>query len=543
MPEEEKPMEEKKLRSWENWVVLAGIAFYARSYLLAAAARFNSCLDILAGNGIPAEMINQSLGDYSPVRNIIVPVILLAAFVYLAWFTFHRYAFPLLRKKSFSPAGIPYLFLTVVLLLAGCFLFGHFRIYPELTSYHGGFEDSFHFFQVTRKISLLGYSLTLLWAIFLFEAFSQGFYALCGRLRREGPMFDLVINFLFAICSLVFLVFLGVLGNIQHFELRELPGHTSVPFVLVMAVAVIYGQDYFYLDLQAKRSRKGYLSGVFGVIALCFFSALLIEVLQVIYRITDGQKGGDQDFRPTFEALRYAVMNHLPRSGSVALPAAALALGAGWVRYLFYRQENKLQAQVTVKSAELDQLRAQVNPHFLFNALNTLYSVALKENAETTASGIQKLGDMMRFMLNENNHDQISISREVEQLENYIDIQRMRIDETPDIRITVHLQQPGTEIRIAPMLLNPFVENAFKHGISLVNPSWIHITLTFDKESLFFKVHNSLHAARDTDPEKFNNGIGLENVRRRLNLLYPQRHRLVIEQSEQDFFVSLTLRY
>jgi len=519
-------MEEKKLRFWENWVVLAGVALFARNYLVSLTKRFNDDIDILAGNGVPAPLINTYLEEYNHFWNSLFPVCLMALAVYVAWWVFHHYAFPLLREKPSYAIGVSYLFFTITLIFTGYYIHQHLREYWELTGHHELFPHGFHFFQRTRKITLLSNSIVYLWLIFLYEACSQGFYAFCRKLRQEGPMYSLIINFLFAFCLLVFLVLLGILGYARY-DMRTL---NDFFYILILCVAVIYGQDYFYRNLLLNRGKKRLASGIFMVVGLCFFSVLTIEILNT-------------GFRYPYESVIYRWVTNLPEISLITLVTGIVALIAGTLRYLVYWQKNKLQTQVTVKSAELDQLKAQVNPHFLFNALNTLYSVALKEKAETTASGIQKLGDMMRFMLNENNHDQISIYREVEQLENYIEIQRMRIEETPDIRITVNLQRPETEIRIAPMLLNPFVENAFKHGISLVNPSWIHITLTFDKENLYFKVHNSLHPSREPDPEKFNNGIGLENVKRRLNLLYPLRHRLVIEQSEQDFFIALTLQY
>lgn len=519
-------MEEKKLRFWENWVVLAGIVLFARNHLLAQTKRFNNDIDILVDNGVPAALINTYQEHYNHFWNTVFPVSLMALMVYLAWFIFHHYAFPLLTQKPSRSTGVSYLFFTVTLLFAGYYIHQNLRIYWELTGHHPLFPNNFHFFMRARKISLLANSLVYFWAILFYEACSQGFYTLCKRLRREGSMYSLIINFLFVICLLAFLIFLGILGHYRY-DMRSL---MDLFYVMILGVAFIFGQDYFYRTLHRDQGRRGLASGIFIVIAACFFSALIIEVLNAGFRYT---------FEPVWARLRRS----LPESSLTGLLTGLVALAAGSVRYLMHWQKNKLQTQVNVKSAELDQLKAQVNPHFLFNALNTLYSVALKESAETTASGIQKLGDMMRFMLNENHQDQIPISREVEQLENYIEIQRMRIDETQDIRISVHIQRPEAEIRIAPMLLNPFVENAFKHGISLVNPSWIHITLTFDKDTLFFKVHNSLHINRESDPEKFNHGIGLENVRRRLNLLYPQQHHLVIEQSEQDFFVSLTLKY
>jgi len=117
----------------------------------------------------------------------------------------------------------------------------------------------------------------------------------------------------------------------------------------------------------------------------------------------------------------------------------------------------------------------------------------------------------------------------------------MRLDESHNIEIRVTIQEPEREIYLAPMMLVPFVENAFKHGISLRYPSWIYTTLTLDATHLYFKVHNSLHPKHANDPEDEQSGLGLDNVRKRLELIYPGRHQLTIQQSEQDYFVGLTL--
>jgi LytS/YehU family sensor histidine kinase len=223
--------------------------------------------------------------------------------------------------------------------------------------------------------------------------------------------------------------------------------------------------------------------------------------------------------------------------------AILASLFHAYIRSILSKEKTVLQTQVSATSAELSGLRSQINPHFLFNALNSLYATALKEKSDKTADGIQKLGDMMRFMLQENNQDRIPLDKEVEYLHNYIDIGRMRIDESQGVEIRVNIQQPDREIYIAPMMLNPFVENAFKHGVSLQHPSWIYITLTLDATKLYFKVHNSLHPKKDYDPEENSSGVGLANVKKRLQLIYPNRHTLDIQQSDKDFFVSLTLLY
>jgi two-component system LytT family sensor kinase len=201
-----------------------------------------------------------------------------------------------------------------------------------------------------------------------------------------------------------------------------------------------------------------------------------------------------------------------------------------------------LKTELGQSDANLNFLKSQINPHFLFNALNTLYGTALQENADRTGEGIQKLGDMMRFMLQENTQDQILLSRDIDYVRNYISLQKLRTSTSGSITIETQIADYAGELMIAPMLLIPFVENAFKHGISLVNPSHIKVTLQTKDNTLYFDVHNSIHIRSDNDPEKGQSGIGLENVKQRLNLLYPDRHELIIRENATEFFIHITLK-
>ncbi|MEN0096614.1 MAG: histidine kinase [Pedobacter sp.] len=212
-----------------------------------------------------------------------------------------------------------------------------------------------------------------------------------------------------------------------------------------------------------------------------------------------------------------------------------------------YKQKNRseirsLKTQLGKSDANLSFLQSQINPHFLFNALNTLYGTALQENAERTSEGIQKLGDMMRFMLHENVQDRILLTRDVDYLENYIALQKLRTSKSADIVIETQIEPQLNNLQITPMLLIPFVENAFKHGISLQHPSHIKITLQTKANTLYFDVHNSIHIKPENDPEKLRSGIGLANVKQRLALLYPGKHELMIRESAKEFFIHLTIQ-
>ena len=201
-----------------------------------------------------------------------------------------------------------------------------------------------------------------------------------------------------------------------------------------------------------------------------------------------------------------------------------------------------LKTELGTSNAGLQFLRSQINPHFLFNALNTLYGTALVENAERTGEGIQKLGDMMRFMLHENHQDKIVLSREIDYLHNYIDLQNLRIALSPNIKIEVGIEDITGYYEIAPMLLIPFVENAYKHGISLKNNSWINVNLSKTGNTLNLDVRNSIHPEQENDPERYHSGTGLDNVKQRLELLYPQNHELVIRRNTQEFFIHLSIK-
>lgn len=205
------------------------------------------------------------------------------------------------------------------------------------------------------------------------------------------------------------------------------------------------------------------------------------------------------------------------------------------------RQLKYLETRVTKSDADLKFLRSQINPHFLFNALNTLYGVALMEKSDNTADGIQKLGDMMRFMLHENNQEIIPLEKEVTYLQNYIEFQKLRTRSSSDMSISYDLDIDECEKLIAPMLLVPFVENAFKHGISSLRKSWVTASLECNETTIVFKVNNSMHPQQEFDHDKHQSGIGLENVRQRLRLIYPGNHVLEIRSDNVEFSVTLTI--
>ena len=188
-------------------------------------------------------------------------------------------------------------------------------------------------------------------------------------------------------------------------------------------------------------------------------------------------------------------------------------------------------------SAELSYLKAQINPHFLFNTLNGIYSLAI-ENSDYTATAIVKLSGMMRYILSDAGGDFVSLDKEVNYISDYIELQKVRFDNT--FQLTYDLNGHAGGKKIAPLLLLPFVENAFKHGVNPEEESIIFISIDINNSDLTLIVKNKKVNISSNDQASV--GLGIENTRTRLQHLYPAKHHLNIEESSTDFTVTLTIQ-
>lgn len=219
-----------------------------------------------------------------------------------------------------------------------------------------------------------------------------------------------------------------------------------------------------------------------------------------------------------------------------------LILSESLLQFSFYlkyiRKNQALRLELGHKDSSLSQLKSQINPHFLFNSLNSLYGLALEESSPKTSTGIQKLSEMMRFMLRENVEDSIEVSKEIEYIENYIELQKLRVAGNDKVRLAYDIDN-ACEGKITPMLIIPFIENAFKHGVSAHLDSWIDIELKCEKDSIHLNVKNSNH--RKTKSTEEESGIGLENVRQRLAMLYPNKHLFQIFDNDGSFEINLKI--
>lgn len=180
--------------------------------------------------------------------------------------------------------------------------------------------------------------------------------------------------------------------------------------------------------------------------------------------------------------------------------------------------------------SELSFLKAQINPHFFFNTLNNIYALTVVDG-EAARESIHKLSRMMRYVLYETQQPTVMLSHEIAFVQDYIQLMKLRLTD----KVSVKFEQPSPlhDVPIAPMLLLPFIENAFKHGVSAVEPSCITISIKQQGRQLHLEVQNSLFTEKKVTLDD-SNGIGLANTRRRLDLLYSDRYNLTVNENTSD---------
>ena len=220
---------------------------------------------------------------------------------------------------------------------------------------------------------------------------------------------------------------------------------------------------------------------------------------------------------------------------TVAGFAVAIKLLKQWY---FKNTENQVLEKEKLR-AELELLKGQLHPHFMFNTLNGIYSLALKES-QRTADAILNLSNLMRYMMTESGQTIIALSQEIEIIRTYIMMEQNRFGDRLDV--AVNIQGDMNDKFIAPLILLPFVENGFKHGTSkMSDQAWMSLELMVKDSELKFKLINGKPTHSDKSAVS-PSGIGLNNVKKRLGLLYPQGHELRLTEDDSTFIVSLMVQ-
>jgi len=313
-------------------------------------------------------------------------------------------------------------------------------------------------------------------------------------------------------------------------------------YVRTFIFALIFYLNFFFLipRLLFKQKKLTYY----------FSAALLIAVLYLanmqVNRIINDQPGF-QPQKVEFDKLkkefkfipkhpwRLDVYNFIFTSVLISGFSIGLRMAG---RYNENEKQRK-EMEKEMLNSELAFLKNQISPHFFFNTLNNIYSL-IEINAADAQKAILQLSKMMRYMLYESEQGNTLLSKEIEFMRNYVELMKLRLTNKVDLQ--VRFPEKFDDFSIPPLLFIPFIENAFKHGVSYREASFINILLTADHREIHFECRNSAGSGKEDNPKE-NSGIGLENVRKRLTLLFPEKHKLDIYQTGETFTVKLGINF
>ncbi len=300
-------------------------------------------------------------------------------------------------------------------------------------------------------------------------------------------------------------------------------------WVSLTCIFIAFYINYFVLvDLFFFRNKKP----VFYILNI-----LLIILLYVLLRHTLKSSL----FHPTVDGkIVRQVRNGAMTTIQLILPIIlSIGMCLGLKVNTRFRKSQLLLEQIkqTQLNSEIKYLKYQVQPHFLFNTLNNIY--ALVDSApEIAKESIHTMSKMMRYLLHEASNSKVSLTKEIEFIERYIELMQLRVSSNVTLKKNFPIiNQP---IQIAPLLLISFVENAFKHGIDAVKPSFINVELSIDREYINYKVINSSFPEKEKVTDS---GIGLENLKKRLELVYPKKFELKVKEEANLFIAELKLKF
>jgi LytS/YehU family sensor histidine kinase len=297
-------------------------------------------------------------------------------------------------------------------------------------------------------------------------------------------------------------------------------------------MGLVYGILYFFIPRYFSKDKKNYVT----TIMLALFISLIacINYLNFLMIFSISTRMGFFDKMPGMDFIipiwiRQVLFNYPAVVGF----AVAIKLLKRW----WMKQKETEQLTREKISAELQLLKAQVHPHFLFNTLNNIYSFILKGSSRAPEM-VKKLSSLLNYILNECNHPLVPLKKELTLIQDYIELEQIRYGDK--LNLGLHIQGNPEGKMISPLLLIPFVENSFKHGTSrMLTHPWVKLDIHIERDSLNFKISNN-------KPERDNEtiakkGIGLNNVKKRLQLLYPGAYSLNITENEMSFDVSMKI--
>ena len=299
----------------------------------------------------------------------------------------------------------------------------------------------------------------------------------------------------------------------------------------------IIGSSYFLVYFQIPRyiyPRKYWQFALSFIVSMYVFTVL--ARLLTIY-VAEPVLGLDEPF-PDMWAIVLVSIDRLIQNYFFTVALASFSMAAIKMikeHTLTKRRSERLEKEKT--EAELNFLKAQIHPHFLFNTLNNLYTLTLQKS-DLAPTTVVKLSEMLDYMLYQCNDPEVPVHKELQLLNNYIDLERLRYGERLDFSFKQAIDKPDT--MVAPLILLSLVENAFKHGVSgSIKKPVIQMSLTVADGKLDMEVFNSKPLKQQADPEGYKEGIGVSNIKRQLELVYSGRYEMKVDEKEDSYRVKL----
>jgi sensor histidine kinase YesM len=311
-------------------------------------------------------------------------------------------------------------------------------------------------------------------------------------------------------------------------------GVSAVEALLYMPIHIIYSYAIIYLLIPAFLLRNRYLSFLTGVVIFTFLAAIVSHLITYLwitpYRLSQGTP-------PPLSSFFFGLMAGLRGGLQTGGFAAAIVL----LKHFYMKQQANQQLEREKLTAELQLLKSQVHPHFLFNTLNHLYALTLTSSGQAP-DVVLKLSGLLSYMLYECDAPKVLVSNEIKLVQTYIELEKMRYGDRVDIAVNV--RGNSKDKLIAPLLLIPFIENSFKHGVSeQLDQAWITLDILIKNDTLTFKLINSTPELEQPYNPKIDHSerIGLKNVKKRLDLIYPGQYELKISKEGEVFMVTLSV--
>lgn len=335
-----------------------------------------------------------------------------------------------------------------------------------------------------------------------------------------------VLIHLLAWCMLFGFPFIFMHDN-RHFD----PGHFTGYFVYTMTYLLMFYVNYLLLidKLLFDRNTLKFIAINIGLIVV--FALLLHE-----YQLYEFAKF----FRPepSMHMHPHPPNDFVFRDITSMIFAVGLSVAIRMTSKWYKTENERKEMEKDRYETELKNLRSQLNPHFLFNTLNNIYSL-IPVHPEQAQDTVHRLSKLLRYVLYENNDDFVPLEKEINFLKSYIELMSLRL--TDEVILTTKFDIPPGKETIAPLLFISLVENAFKHGVSPTHRSFINIHVAYEPgKEIVCAVENSYFPKNEKD--KSGSGIGHENLKKRLRLLYPNRHQLTLENRGESYFAELKIK-